>query len=217
MSHEDRFSITLDPTLLAPEEPPAPLDAATELVALRSRVAELEAEQLRLSEQLVSSERRKLDLAALYVASQRLHERLDRGHVLEVIREILVNLVGTEEFAVFELARGGRSLRLLDSMGVTPPTSPLPAGSCAISRAVAAGQPSEVASGASGCWPGAPAPTICVPLVVEGQGIGVIVVFGLLQQKPGLEPVDRELLDLLRVHAATALHVTALPSGEEAA
>ncbi|MCU1350031.1 MAG: hypothetical protein JWO56_3061, partial [Acidobacteria bacterium] len=40
-----------------------------------------------------------------------------------------------------------------------------------------------------------------------------IAIFTLLPQKPGLEPVDIELFDLLASHAASALYVTRIASG----
>ena len=47
--------------------------------------------------------------------------------------------------------------------------------------------------------------------VLEGRVTGAITVFNLLGQKPGLEPVDLQLFDLLASHAATALHCTRVP------
>ena len=53
--------------------------------------------------------------------------------------------------------------------------------------------------------------TASVPLVLESRVTGAITVFNLLGQKPGLEPVDLQLFDLLASHAATALHCTRMP------
>jgi GAF domain-containing protein len=50
--------------------------------------------------------------------------------------------------------------------------------------------------------------TACVPLVLDGEVTGVIAIFGLLVQKPGVEPIDLQLFDLLASHAATALYAS---------
>ena len=184
--------------------------AIQEIERLRSVVCSLEAERRRLSQAFVEEERRKLALASLYVAGHRLHQHLQRLEVLAVIREILKDLVGTEEFAVFELDHGSGRMRLIDSMGVDLPTDgAVPLAHCLVARA---GSAEHLVGGTSShrCWPGAPATTACVPLTVEGRVIGVVVIFGLLQQKPGLEPIDHELLELLGTHAATALYATFL-------
>jgi hypothetical protein len=52
--------------------------------------------------------------------------------------------------------------------------------------------------------------TACLPLKLEDRVTGAIAIFRLLPQKSGLEPVDRELFDLLATHAAMALYCTAL-------
>ncbi len=43
-------------------------------------------------------------------------------------------------------------------------------------------------------------------MMVEGRAMGVIVIFRLLPQKAGLEPIDHELFALLSAHAGVALY-----------
>ena len=51
--------------------------------------------------------------------------------------------------------------------------------------------------------------SVC-PLKVSGIATGALAIFRLLQQKAGLDPVDRELLDLLAARAATAMSCAGL-------
>jgi GAF domain-containing protein len=52
--------------------------------------------------------------------------------------------------------------------------------------------------------------TACVPLRLEDRVTGVIALFRLLPQKSGIADLDRELFDMLAVHAAVALYCTGL-------
>src|SRR5258708_12620549 len=56
------------------------------------------------------------NLANLYVASYQLHGTLDRQAVLNAIQEIVVNLVGSEQFGIFE--GNASSLSLACSVGL---------------------------------------------------------------------------------------------------
>jgi GAF domain-containing protein len=173
-----------------------------ELISLRRDVAEL-------MERCTALETEVGVLSNLYVASQRLHETHDRVEVLRAIEEICINLVGSEELAIFELDGRGDGLSLSWSFGIERQRfleHPLDDGP--IGRAVRSGKTvllDDVTHSA-----GEPRPTACVPLKLRDRVIGVIVIFHLLPQKPRLEPVDRELFDLLTTAAATALHAAAL-------
>ncbi len=84
-------------------------------------------------------------------------------------------------------------------------------GSGPIGRAAATGETSLYGPGGSAEHPPEePELTACVPLKLSGRVFGVIAVFRLLPQKAGLEPLDRELFDLLATHAATALYCASL-------
>ena len=48
------------------------------------------------------------------------------------------------------------------------------------------------------------------PLMLGNQAVGAVAVFGLLPQKQGLQPLDRDLLELLRAQAGLALYCTRL-------
>jgi hypothetical protein len=154
-------------------------------------------------------------LASLYVATYSLHGTLDQEELLRAIQEIIANLVGSEEIAIFELSEDGSELLLLASMGIDAGRyQRISVGSGLIGQSV---QSEELYSTPdSECGPSGleidENLTVSVPLRIDGEPIGAIAIFRLLTQKSGLEPVDFELFDLLATQAAMALHLTKLHS-----
>ncbi len=175
---------------------------------LQQQVAEMEVNNERFAERSADIEQQNSNLANLYVASYRLHGTLDREQVLEVIQEILINLVGSEEIAIFEVDSERLELSLAASCGVDVERfSGIPLGSGVIGGVAQTGEP--YFKGQSGNGDGSSPEddlTACIALKVDGTVMGAIAVFRLLQQKAGLESVDHELFDLLATHAATALY-----------
>src|SRR5579862_5931242 len=88
--------------------------------ALHEKVARLEAANQELTARYVEVEQLNSNLANLYVASYRIHGSLDREDVLATLREILINLIGTEEFAVYERDGSGALLQCATSFGLDP-------------------------------------------------------------------------------------------------
>src|SRR5215208_231514 len=68
---------------------------------LDRRFKEVEAENKDFAQRYVEVEEQNESLANLYVASYRLHSTLDPFEVIECIKEIIVNMVGSEEFGLF--------------------------------------------------------------------------------------------------------------------
>lgn len=162
----------------------------------------------KLEQRCLEVEQHNSDLTNLYVASNRLHESLDRREVLAAIQEIVINLVGSEELAVFEVSEDGSSLELVDSFGVEKGKfDKIPLGSGSIGQVAAKGEP---VLGGENASDGEQGLTACVPLMLGKQAVGAVAVFRLLPQKPGLQPLDRDLLDLLRAQAGLALYCTRL-------
>ncbi len=179
---------------------------------LESQLLEIEQENQRFSAQYVEVERQNTNLANLYVASYRLHGTLDRAEVVTVVQEILANLVGTEESAIFEAAEDGSALVLVASTGIDPENCRgIAPGQGLIGQAVASGEPwVRGATPAEAALPYEAELTACIPLVLDGRAIGAIALFRLLPQKSGvIGDLDRELFDLLATHAATALYCSA--------
>jgi K+-sensing histidine kinase KdpD len=152
--------------------------------------------------QYAEVEMHNTNLANLYVASYQLHGTLSRSAVLDAMQEIIVNLVGSEEFAICEVDEP--ALTVLASVGVevesvqwtTPRVRDTVDRGEAHVGTPGVGEPGD--------------PLVCLPLKLDGRTIGVIVIFSLLAHKSQLEALDHELFDLLATHAATALYCTSL-------
>jgi GAF domain-containing protein len=176
---------------------------------LQERVAAIEEETRRAAARFVEVEQQNTDLANLYVASYQLHGTLDRHRVLSAIQEIVVNLIGSEELAIFEVEDDGGTLTLAASLGIdTEIWHSVPMDRGIIGHVATTGE--RFVDGVSTNVPlvREVAMTACVPLKLDHRVIGVIAIFGLLPQKQELAPVDHELFDLLASHAATALFCT---------
>ncbi|HEY0593368.1 MAG TPA: GAF domain-containing protein [Thermoanaerobaculia bacterium] len=174
---------------------------------LETRLATLEEESRERLASFIDLEQQNTNLANLYVASYRLHSTLDRNEVLAGILEIIINLVGSEELVVFEMRNGEPIPHVAASFGLPFHSFcefPFETQS-AILHCLERG---EIA--VDGEDPSGRRPTACIPLGVDGRAVGAIAVFRLLQQKQGIEGIDRELFDLLATHAATALYATGL-------
>ena len=186
--------------------------------SLKARVAVVEQESKSYSQRYVEVEQQNTNLANLYVASYQLHGTLDRQAVLAAIQEIVINLIGSEEMAVWELEEGTNDLRLVASFGIDVDAwSAVPLGSGVIGTTAAKGE--LFVTGKSPLTPMSleRGLTACIPLQLDDKVIGAIGIFRLLQQKQSLEPVDYEMFDLLALHAASALFCTRLLANATAA
>jgi GAF domain-containing protein len=180
-----------------------------EKTTLRVQLDEMARNSQRYTEEFASVEKRSADLANLYVSSYQLHGTLDRETVLSAIREIVINLIGSEELAVFELGDDGSSFDLVTSFGIDETHyAKLSVCSHPIGRLAAAGD--MFLAGRAPIPADLPALVACVPLKLDGRVTGAVVLFSLLDHKDGLQELDFELFDLLASHAATALYCTAL-------
>jgi hypothetical protein len=182
----------------------AVVHANEERERLRARLAEIEAENQRICDEYVAAQERSTDLAQLYVALERIHAGLSRADTLAALQEIVINVVGSEELAIFE--RRGDRLALVQSFGIDPePWRELPAGRGALARAA---QGKLYVAGRDGSpEPGDEDLTACIPLRVGDRIAGVIAIFRLLGHKPVLGDTDQAVFDLLAAHAGVALHL----------
>jgi len=157
------------------------------------------------------SEAQVANLASLYVAVTSVHGALDRPSVLASVQEIVTNLIGSEEMAIFEIDAAHGGLTLLASMGIEPgPYQDIALGAGAIGRAAATGERLIRQQGGSLTEDGDAALTACIPLKVAGRIVGVLAVFRLLPHKGWLDAIDIDLFDVLAAHAASALLFTRL-------
>jgi nitrate/nitrite-specific signal transduction histidine kinase len=178
---------------------------------LEQEVRELKAEQQRFLECHMGLEEQNSTLTTLYVACQRLHSTLDRAEVLLAAREIITNLVGCEEYALFSTVPTGL-LRCVDSFGIDPEEGEKFCLSTEILwRVLQTGEPYLSQGDNAGGRTGAEARiSACIPLKLNGTVTGAIALFRFLPQKPGLQKLDEELFQLLENHLALALHCTDL-------
>ena len=179
-------------------------DAANvELERLRARFDDVEQENEKYAAQYHQIEVHSSNLSNLYVASYQLHASVDRETVLQTVQEIVVNLIGSEEVAIFELDGATEEFRLASSFGVEQSRlKNFKAGRGPIGQRLLSGEVfiNDHVSG------GEDKLTACVPLRIGETIIGAILVFRLLEHKQELQAVDHELFELLAIHAATALY-----------
>jgi hypothetical protein len=174
---------------------------------LEKRFSEVEAENQGFAARYVQVAQENEGLANLYVASSRLHSTLEPDEVTEIICEILVELVGAEEFGIFLL---DERTSTLTPIRVEGPVDDYPArvvvGEGPIGRPVRDGQSAYDERGQEG------RPLAVVPLLIKGHAVGAIVIMKMLRHRSGFDAVARELLGLLCGHAATALMCSRLYS-----
>jgi len=162
-----------------------------------------------LSSRLVETEHQLDRLMSLYVASYQLHAHLDPRQVQSAIADIAINLLGAERFALLLRREGAEDYEVVHSQGVTAETAPLYAG-----ESYRGGDPvadRALSEGVLVLGPVAGSEAItAVPLKIQDVIVGALVVLKLLDHKPSLRPDDRDLLDLLSAHAASALFAARL-------
>ena len=72
-----------------------------ELDELKKNISELEKENREFAERFIRVEQQNQSMASLYVSSYRLHSTLDFKEVINTIKEIIINLIGSEVFGIF--------------------------------------------------------------------------------------------------------------------
>jgi GAF domain-containing protein len=175
------------------EKPPAPAD--------------LDAQEI--SERLVETEHQLDRLMSLYVATYQLHAFLDPREVHAAIADIAVNLLGAERFALVLRKEGLEECEIALAQGITPEVAPLFAGESYIGGDWLVD--ASLGDGVLRLGPveGSDA-LIAVPLKIQDEIVGALVVLKLFDHKATLRPDDRDLLDLLSAHAASALFAARL-------
>jgi hypothetical protein len=180
---------------------------------LQERLDQIESEGRKFAERYVEVEQQNTNLANLYVASYQLNGTLDRERVIGAVQEIVINLIGSEEMAIWEVEEELNTLSLIGSFGIDADEwSAVPIGSGMIGKVAETGSRFVVDEALFAPEEREEKLTACIPLKLDDKVVGVIGIFQLLQQKPGLEAVDYELFDLLGSHAASALFCTNLYS-----
>jgi len=184
----------------------------TENQSILEELKAVESENKQFAERYLEIEEENNNLANLYVASYQLHSTLDAAEVLKVILEIVINLVGAETFCVYVYDDKADCLEPVASEGRPISTFPqVKMDEGWVGESVASGEVGSL----DPSLPHDDDPVVCIPLRVDGRPVGAIVIYSLLQQKPGFSPLDHELFTLLADHAATAIFASRLYSQSE--
>src|SRR5882724_1608843 len=174
---------------------------AQKLEFLDGKFQQVEAENKDFAQRYVQVEEQNESLANLYVASHRLHSTLDSAEVVDCIKEILLNMIGSEDFGLLVIDDETNELIRAGYEGETaghPDKARITLGEGLEGIVALAGKPffSE-GDGEDVC--------ACVPLKIKERVVGLITIYSLLSHKRGLSPLDHQLLELLAGHAASAL------------
>jgi transcriptional regulator with GAF, ATPase, and Fis domain len=185
--------------------------------SLVERYRVVEEENKDFANRYVEVEAENNNLANLYVASYQLHSTLDFSESLKIILEIVMNLIGAEEFSIMMLDERTNELTIVAQEGMGPEArASIKMGDGAIGSAAKSGEafyrdgdPTDL-KGVDYLHP-----LVCIPLKIKEHVIGVIAIYKLLVQKQVFTNVDYELFTMLAGHAATALFSSKLYSQSE--
>jgi len=175
---------------------------------LLSEYRKVEEENKKFASRYVEIEDENNNLANLYVCSFQLHSTLDFKEVIQIIMEIVINLIGAEDFGILLLDEKTRMLHPMAMEGIPIESfPPIPVGEGVIGRAVSTGEnyyapDLDTSENRKRSYDD---PMVCVPLKIKDRVIGAIVLYRLLPQKTQFANVDYELFTLLAGHAATAV------------
>jgi transcriptional regulator with GAF, ATPase, and Fis domain len=179
------------------------------------RIKQVEEENQDFAARYIEIEDENNNLANLYIASYQLHSTLDFREVLQIITEIIINLIGAEEFAILLLDEKSDELQAVATEGVERQEIPhVRLGKGVIGQVASSGESYFVAD-VDGYQRDFASPMVCIPLKIKEHVIGVLAIYKLLMQKTEFAPVDYELFTLLAGHAATAIFSSRLYSDSE--
>jgi transcriptional regulator with GAF, ATPase, and Fis domain len=180
-----------------------------------NRIKQVEEENEDFANRYVEIEEENNMLANLYIASFQLHSTLDFKEVLQIILEIVINLIGAEEFGVLLLDEKTNRLEPVASEGLEDNQLPsIEVGKGIVGGSVKTGE-NYFIDNMEGYERDFQKPLVCIPLKIKEHVIGVIVIYKLLVQKDEFTDVDYELFTLLAGHAATAVFSSRLYSDSE--
>jgi hypothetical protein len=170
---------------------------------LRRQFESVEDENREFADRYVQVERQYSDLVHMYVASHRLHATLDYYEVVAAIKEIVINMIGSEVFGIYLIDETRGDLVLVGQEGLPEPAAPITLGQGLIGSVAAAGTVYVAPEGA----PAGPGDVLAaIPLKLKETVVGVIAIHRFLCQKDGIRALDLELFELLGAHAASALY-----------
>jgi transcriptional regulator with GAF, ATPase, and Fis domain len=171
---------------------------------LERELEEVDRDREDLTSRLVEAENQLSRLMGLYVATFQLHATLDPSEVQATIAEIAVDLLGAERFILLLRDQETNDCEVALERGLEEETSGLysngrykggdPLVDAALEDGVLRMGPDEFTEVIA-----------AVPLRVQDAIVGALVITKLFDHKAILRTEDRDLLDLLAAHAASAL------------
>lgn len=159
------------------------LEAHRELSRVRAQHEQLVAINRDMSSQLMASSQLNGELLRANVAFRRLLESRDSAEALRAIEEILINIIGTEDFVVL-LATETPRMRIVAGMGYALELA---------GQSTPTVEELELASHR------------VIPMHVDDHLVGAIVIGALLPHRDALGHADEEVLELISAFAATAV------------
>ena len=185
--------------------------------ALIDRFHAVEEENKDFANRYSAVEAENNNLANLYVASYQLHSTLDFNEAVGIIIEIVMNLIGAEEFSIMMLDEKANELSIVAGPGLVVGKWPsVKLGEGIIGRAAQSGEAYyREGDPTNSTGVDYTHPLVCVPLKINEQVIGIIAVYKLLPHKEALNSIDYELFTMLAGHAATALYSSNMYSHSE--
>lgn len=184
------------------------LDAAlAEAERLRVQVSTLLATQRQLSSLLVAADTRTGDLMKLIVTVRSLIESRDAAAAMESLQDILVNVIGSDDFTIYSIDPRRRLLVAVAGTNTQPRASdhvPLTdswLGSVVRSGTLYVARPADRPTARRASADVA----AVVPLRILDRVVGAIVLARLVVHREPLNACDRDILALLGAYAATAI------------
>jgi hypothetical protein len=184
------------------------LDAALhETDRLRAQVSTLLDTHRQLSSLLVAADTRAGGLVKLLATVRALIESRDAPAALDRLRDILMTVIGCEEFTIYSIDTRSQMLVPVGGSGTFfRAADSMPLHNSWLGGVVLAGSRLIVGDGTLLPREGRDSDVVAVvPLKVVDRTVGVIVIVSLLPHRAKLGSCDREVLELIGVYAATAI------------
>jgi hypothetical protein len=181
-----------------------------EKAELLSRFKRVEAETTTVTARVEEVEVEFANLANLFVASNQIHASLSPRGVIRRIKDVLMQFVGAERYAMYIVNPEATELVPIASEGIPGSNLlPLRVATTRVGEVFRSGS-AFVNEDANPCKGSFDAPAAIIPLSVDERVVGAVAIFSTLPQKERFDTVDFELFKLLGQHAAAALVAASL-------
>lgn len=173
------------------------------------KISSVEQENLQFTNRYTEIEAENNLLANLYITTNQLHSTFEVNEVIRIIEEILLNLVGAEEFSLLLRDENGQLLQSIINESGEAQVVEVENNDARVLTVLSEGQ-CWVASSAELKQLGNAEAKAVIPLLIDGDVIGVLAIYRLLSQKSGFSEIDEEIFTLLGGHVAMAISAAVL-------